>query len=67
MIKIEDKMVGGDPLKAEIRDALRKLKVGQSFLIPAKYGSSARCYATRTEGTFRTNSEEGQLRIGRVA
>lgn len=67
MIKIEDKMVGPDPFKVEIRNALRKLKVGQSFLIPTKYASAARNAASRTEGEFRTNSEAGQFRIGRVA
>ncbi len=67
MIKIENKPVGPDPFKLELKTALNGLKVGQSFVIDMKYRESARGFISRIEGEFKTQTEGGQLRIGRVA
>ena len=67
MIKIENKPVGAKPELVEIKEALKSLKIGQSFLISPTYSSAARNYYTHLEGKFATRSEGGQLRVGRIA
>ena len=67
MIKIENKPVGPDPIRLEIRTVMRSLKVGQSCLIDPQYSEVARGFGARTEGKFATRSEGGQLRVGRIA
>ena len=67
MIKIENKPVGVNPELVEIKEALKNLKIGQSFLISPTYSSAARNYYVNLEGKFGTRSEGNQLRIGRIA
>ena len=67
MIKIENKLVGASPEVREIKEAMARLKVGQSFLMPTQFASVARNHYGRLPGKFGTRSEGDQLRIGRIA
>ena len=64
---IEDTPLGQPSLTDEAEALLRKLNVGQSFLVPAEIATAVRNRAHRIPGRFKTRAENGQVRIGRVA